>query len=407
MLNQHFDLNKFIAKVTGREVSLFAHDLDDNKDVLAKKISNKSILVIGGAGSIGSYFIKALLRFGKPVKLVVVDTNENGLTELVRDIRSSVGLSIPDILMTYPVDFDNDVFYKVLKNEGRFEVVANFAAHKHVRSEKDIYAIEAMIKNNVINAAKLLNALSNDPPDNFFCVSTDKAANPVNIMGASKKLMEDLILSYAKDFPISTARFANVAFSNGSLPFGFLERISKKQPLSAPKNIKRFFVSPTEAGELCMLACLLGTSGDIFFPKLDADNNMNTFTNIANELLSDIGYTPYECSTEEEARNSATLIDDGSDQYPVYYFDSDTSGEKPYEEFFTDTEIPDFSRFKSLGIIKNPSQTSKPDVKKLIADLHDLFLNPDTSKSDVVNRLSLHIPDFRHIEKGKSLDQKM
>ena len=407
MLNSHFDLDNFIAKILGRTNSFFAEDLANNKPVIAEKLLNKSILVIGGAGTIGSFFIKALLRFGQPAKLVVVDTNENGLTELVRDIRSSTGFFIPETFITYPVDFSNDVFYKILKNEGPFEIVANFAAHKHVRSEKDMYAIEAMIRNNLLNAAKLLDVLSANPPENFFCVSTDKAANPVNIMGASKKLMEDLILSYSEEFPVSTARFANVAFSNGSLPFGFLERLSKKQPLSAPKNIKRFFVSPSEAGELCMLAGLLGKNGEIFFPKLDADKHMNTFTFIGNELLAELGYKPRECNSEEEARHMAQSLNKDSKEYPVYYFNSDTTGEKPYEEFYTEKESPDFNKFNSLGVIKNQHKQSRKKIYDIIDELNKIFLNNNTNKADIVSLLSKHISGFEHVEMGKSLDQKM
>ncbi|HEY9117029.1 MAG TPA: polysaccharide biosynthesis protein, partial [Roseivirga sp.] len=306
MINRLFNLQEFISThVTERKQSLFLNDLEKFQSLLELKTSGKTALVIGGAGTIGTSFIKALLKF-KIEKLYVVDINENGLTELVRDLRSSTDLYIPAEIKTYPISFTDPVFEKMFKASGPFHIVANFAAHKHVRSEKDHFSIEAMIQNNVLKAKKLLDLLVLNPPEHFFCVSTDKAANPVNVMGASKKLMEDLILAYSNQLKITTARFANVAFSNGSLPFGFLERLAKRQPFSSPLNIKRYFVSPEESGQICLLACLLGNSGEIFFPKLDYSKDMKTFTSIAEDLLEQMGYEVEKCDSEEEARNKAS-----------------------------------------------------------------------------------------------------
>ena len=263
-----FELNSFIGKhVTNREKSMFLDDIENNREALIAKIKGKSALVIGGAGSIGSSFIKAILPF-EPAELIVVDTNENGLAELTRDLRSTKGMFVPETYITYPMDFASPVFEKMLRNHGSFDIVANFSAHKHVRSEKDIYSVEALIQNNVLHAKQLLDLLVEFPPEEYFCVSTDKAANPVNIMGASKRIMEDVIFSYSDSFPVKTARFANVAFSNGSLPAGFLARLSKLQPISAPSDVRRFFVSPEESGQICMLSCMLGNNREIFFPKL-------------------------------------------------------------------------------------------------------------------------------------------
>ena len=263
-----FNLNSFISKyVTKREESMFISDLDVFSSELNSKINNRSVLVIGGAGSIGSSFIRVILRYN-PSELVVVDTNENALAELTRDLRSTKGMCVPKEYKTYPMDFDSQVFNKMFCAHNGFDIVANFSAHKHVRSEKDIFSVEALIQNNVIHAKKLLDILCLFPPKVYFCVSTDKAANPVNIMGASKRVMEDLIFSYSDKFPVKTARFANVAFSNGSLPAGFISRIQKLQPLSAPLDIKRYFVSPIESGEICVLSCILGNNREIFYPKL-------------------------------------------------------------------------------------------------------------------------------------------
>ena len=283
-----FNLETFIGKhVTKRDKSMFMQDILDNKEELSRKIKDKTVLVIGGAGSIGSSFIKAILPF-EPATLVVVDTNENALAELTRDLRSTKGMYVPQDYIPYPMDFASPVFKKMFESRGGFDIVGNFSAHKHVRSEKDIYSVEALIQNNVIHAKGLLDLLEKYPPEEYFCVSTDKAANPVNIMGASKRIMVDLIFSYSDSFPVKTARFANVAFSNGSLPAGFLARLQKLQPLSAPSDVKRYFVSPEESGQICMLSCMLGENRAVFFPKLE-EAQMMTFDAIAVALLEEHG----------------------------------------------------------------------------------------------------------------------
>jgi FlaA1/EpsC-like NDP-sugar epimerase len=403
---KYFNLSQFISNsITKRPQSLFEHDLQAHKALLAKRINEKSVLVIGGAGTIGSSFIKALLRF-QPKRLYVVDINENGLTELTRDLRSAEHLKVPDDYKSYPINFGDPVFEKIIRKEGPFEIVANFAAHKHVRSEKDEYSIEAMIDNNVIKAKKLLDLLLEFPPNHFFCVSTDKAANPVNVMGASKKLMEEVILTYASKIPISTARFANVAFSNGSLPFGFMERIMKRQPLSAPLDVKRYFVSPEESGQICLLACILGESGDIFFPKLE-ESQMMAFSDIADLFLAEQGFTPVRCESESAAKLKAGLLSSDSRNYPVYYFKTDTSGEKSFEEFYTQEETVDWDKFKKLGVIKGSAQKTETEIVEMFDKLKILFKTSDLSKAKVVELLSAFIPNFKHIETGKGLDQKM
>ena len=404
---RHFNLNRFIAEhVTGRDESLFEQDLRDNHELLAERINGKSALVIGGAGTIGSSFVRALLRF-TPRRLYVIDTNENGLTELTRDIRSSVGLNVPDDYKPYPINFGDEVFPKIFRNEAPFEIVANFAAHKHVRSEKDHYSIEAMVDNNVLKASKLLELLLEQPPKHFFCVSTDKAANPVNVMGASKKLMEEVILSYSDRLKISTARFANVAFSNGSLLYGFLERMMKQQPLSSPSDVRRYFVSPEESGQLCLLACVLGESGDIFYPKLSEDR-MITFSSIAEDFLREYGgYTARNYADPAEARKAALHLSPAAREYPVHFFSSNTSGEKQFEEFYTEDELVDRDRFVELGVIKNAPRKTIAEVRSMTDELRQLFRSKDTDKAAIVELITNFIPNFEHIETGRSLDQKM
>lgn len=403
-MSAFFNTKDFIAKhVTFREQSFFAKDLEANRERLTAAIEGKSVLVIGGAGTIGASYIRALLKY-KPGKLVVADINENGLTELVRECRSSNDIQLPVNFKSYPVNFGDPVFYKIFKQEQPFDIVANFAAHKHVRSEKDVYSVEAMIGNNVICAKRFLDVLVQHPPKHFFCVSTDKAANPVNIMGASKKLMEEVILAYSGTIPITTARFANVAFSNGSLPAGFIERMMKQQPLSSPSDVKRFFVSPDESGEICLMACVLGSSGDIFFPKLE-EKDMQNFGDIAKRFLEYSGYEPLICVNEQEAREKVQEAET-TKKYPLYLFASETSGEKLYEEFYTDAEELDNNSFHTLGIVKNAPRRSMTELDGIINRLETLFAS-DAGKQDVVVLLKQMLPGFQHIETGVNLDQKM
>ena len=403
-MNTLFNIEQFIGEsVTGRKESLLKNDLKTFHDEIYNQVNGKAVLVIGGAGTIGSSFIKALLRYN-PGKLIVVDINENGLTELVRDCRSRSDISLPKDFKTYPINFGDKIFNKIFKQEAPFDIVANFAAHKHVRSEKDVYSIEGMIENNVLKAKKLLDLLIQYPPQHFFCVSTDKAANPVNVMGASKKLMEEVILAYSSELKITTARFANVAFSNGSLFAGFIDRLMKQQPLSCPSDVKRFFVSPQESGEICLSACVLGESGDIFFPKLDEKKDMVTFAGAVEPFLNKLGFEMDICNSEEEAREKATNLN--TNKYPVFFFQSDSNGEKLFEEFFTEDEELMMDKFEILGVIKNAPRRTRAELDVIINDIEDMF-NHDVNKADVVNLLNKLLPNFQHIETGVNLDQKM
>jgi len=409
-----FDLEKFIDQyVTHRNGSMFAQDIEEHKNELQAAINGKSVLVIGGAGSIGSSFIRAILPF-KPAELVVVDTNENALTELTRSLRSSYTLSacVPDVYLPYPMDYSSQVFKRMFMHHRRadgqkrgFDIVANFSAHKHVRSEKDIFSVEALLRNNVINAKGLLDLLAENSPETYFCVSTDKAANPVNIMGASKRIMEDLIFSYSDIFPVKTARFANVAFSNGSLPAGFLDRITRRQPLSAPSDVKRYFVSPMESGQICMLSAMLGANRNIFFPKLE-EAQMSTFDKIAEDLLTSMGFGIDYCDSDEEAIAKSHKWTKGM-PYPVHFSRSDTSGEKAFEEFYVEGESVDMESYGSLGVIKEKAIPDKDKVTALIHALDDAFAKENCAKGDIVKMIGIYLPNFEHIETGKSLDGKM
>ena len=397
-------VEQIIRKITGRSESFFKTDLRNNEKLLHERVRDKSILVIGGAGTIGSYFIKALLSY-HIARLYVIDINENGLAELIRDIRSSGYDNLPEI-KTYPLNFSSKIFEKIFLDKGPFEIVANFAALKHVRSEKDQYAIEAMFENNFIQVNKLLVLLANNKPERFFCVSTDKATLPVNIMGATKKLMEDIIFSYEHLFNITTARFANVAFSNGSLLNSYINRYHKNQPIVCPSDIKRFFVSPQEAGELCLLACLLGETGDIFIPNLSPENDLIPFKKTIEAFFNEINVEIDYCSNEEEAKTKAkNLTRSPLDKYPVFLFKSDTSGEKAYEEFYSKNDIIDWKTLESIGVIKR-ERDLKFDTAKLLSEANKLF-NGNINKDIIIDFLAKYIPDFSFIEKGKILDEKM
>tara|TARA_B100000767_G_scaffold271560_1_gene297431 strand:- start:15 stop:1193 length:1179 start_codon:yes stop_codon:yes gene_type:complete len=392
-------MNKF-EKPFFKKIS-FNIDIEKNNIYLLNKIYNQKILVIGGAGTIGSNYIKQILKF-KPSKITVVDINENGLTELTRDLRSSNLLDYNPEYTTYPVNLLSDTFDKIFNSES-WQVVANFSAHKHVRSEKDKISVEALIKNNVYGAIKLLNLCEQNPTNYFFSVSTDKAANPVNIMGASKSLMEKLILSKKNNFRVSTARFANVAFSNGSLLDGFIYRLNKKQPLSCPDDIKRFFVTPEQSGQICLLATFLGETGNIFFPKLDFDKDQIYFKEIALDFLKENGFEPQLVKSEKEAKEFD--FDKYPKKYPIYFFKTDTSGEKTYEEFYTEEEDYEMNKYDSLGFINTPD--IKISFENVETDFEKVFNNLNFQKSDIINVIKQYVIDFEHIETGKHLDQKM
>lgn len=400
-----FVLDQFISQsVTRRDESLFLRDIEDHLHELRQAVGGASVCVIGGAGSIGSSFIKALLPF-RPGKLVVVDLNENGLAELTRDLRSTEGLFVPQEYRTYTLNFADPIFSRIFREERGFDIVANFSAHKHVRSEKDKYAVQALIENNDLKAKRLMDLLCLFPPKHFFCVSTDKAANPVNVMGASKRIMEEMVMAYSDRFKVTTARFANVAFSNGSLPDSWLQRLRKKQPLAAPNDVRRYFVSPEESGQICLLACILGRSGEVFFPKLD-EGQMLTFSSICDDFLKAEGLRKMECRDDAEARLFASRMPYGSGTCPVVYSGSDTTGEKAFEEFYVPGESTDMGRFHALGVIEAGAHRPMAEVEAFFEELETLFRG-DFTKEDVVAAIRGFVPNFEHEEKGRNLDEKM
>ena len=403
-MNFQIDLNQFIKDhVIERQVSLFANDIDNNKIELIRKLEAKRVLVIGVAGTIGSSFIKSLLPY-KPSSLTVVDYSENGLTELTRDLRSSDYI-VPSEYLTYAMDFGSDLFTKFfLRN--KYDVIACFAAHKHVRSEKDIFSIEAMINNNIFNAQKLLELALINKPQHLFFVSTDKATNPVNVMGVSKAILEKLIFSYCDELNITMARFANVAFSNGSLLDGFVNRINKLQPLSGPNDIYRYFVSPEESGQICLLSCMKGNPGDIFFPKLPTES-MKSFSDIGIAFLKTLGLDPTHYSTEKDVKACDVNLLLTSNKYPVYFSSSSTSGEKKEEEFYDATDEISWNKYGSLAVINASKTSGRFEIEHFINKLRELLDSDDLSKNDIVEYFSTIIDSFQHKEMEKNLDSGM
>jgi FlaA1/EpsC-like NDP-sugar epimerase len=388
----------------GRSQNLFTEDIKESEDFIKEKIQKSNFLVIGGAGSIGQAVTKEIFN-RDPRKLHVVDVSENNMVELVRSIRSTTGYSSGDF-RTFAIDCGSSAYEAFFRNEGPYDYVLNLSALKHVRSEKDPYTLIRMIDVNIFNTIKTLNLARETGAQKYFCVSTDKAANPVNMMGGSKRIMEMFLMRESLSQNISMARFANVAFSDGSLLHGFNQRFAKKQPISAPNDVKRYFVTPQESGELCLMSCLLGDNRDIFFPKLSEKLHLTTFSSIAQKYLTELGYEPYECNSEEEARGRCSELI-RQRKWACYFFKSDTTGEKDFEEFYTENETLNMERFTSVGIIKNEPVFEEEKLSYFTKRINEIQSSRTWSREEIVELFYEMIPDFGHKETGKFLDQRM
>jgi len=393
-----------ILSLIGRDKELFSTDVKNQEAQLSDIVCKSRFLVLGGAGSIGQAVTKEIFK-RNPTKLHVVDISENNLVELVRDIRSSFGY-IPGDFRTYALDIGSVEYDAFFKADGGYDYILNLSALKHVRSEKDPYTLMRMIDVNVFNTDKTVRQAAKAGATKYFCVSTDKAANPVNMMGASKRIMEMFLMRRSQDIKISTARFANVAFSDGSLLHGFNQRLEKRQPIVAPKDVRRYFVTPKESGELCLMSCIFGDNRDIFFPKLSEELHLISFADIAVKYLEQKGLEPVLCHDEDEARELAkTLPEQG--KWPCLFTNSDTTGEKDFEEFYTDQEVLDMKRFNNLGIIKNDATYDEVLLDEFEERISLMKKNLGWSKDDLVQMFFRMIPDFGHKETGKYLDSKM
>jgi len=393
---------KFL-KFINRDELLF-DDIDHHSQPLINEICISKFLIIGGAGSIGQAVVKEIFK-RNPKKLHVVDISENNLTELVRDIRSSFGYIKGDF-KTFALDIGSIEYDAFIKSDGKYDYVLNLSALKHVRSEEDPFTLMRMIDVNIFNTDKTIRQSIDNGTKKYFCVSTDKAANPINMMGASKRIMEMFLMRRSLDINISTARFANVAFSDGSLLHGFNQRIEKRQPISAPSDIKRYFVTPQESGELCLMSCIFGENRDIFFPKLSESLHLISFADIAIKYLNDKGFEPYLCNTEDEARELIkTLPEQG--KWPCLFTKSDTTGEKDFEEFYTDKETLDMDRFKNLGVIKNEPEYNETQLNNFEDTIRQLKSSMNWDKKSIVNEFFKMIPKFGYHDNGKYLDGKM
>ncbi|QQT53213.1 UDP-N-acetylglucosamine 4,6-dehydratase [Sphingobacterium multivorum] len=393
-----------ILKLIGRSQELFEQDINTYESRLTEIVSQSRFLVIGGAGSIGQATVKEIFK-RNPIKLHVVDISENNMVELVRDIRSSFGYIDGDF-QTFALDIGSIEYDAFWEADGAYDYVLNLSALKHVRSEKDPYTLMRMIDVNIFNTDKTLAQAAGKGVKKYFCVSTDKAANPVNMMGASKRIMEMFLMRRSEDIVISTARFANVAFSDGSLLHGFNKRIEKRQPIVAPNDIKRYFVIPKESGELCLMSCIFGENRDIFFPKLNEGLHLVTFADIAIKYLQKKGYEPHYCSNEDEARSLMDTLPQLG-KWPCLFTVSDTTGEKDFEEFFTDKETLDMERFENLGIIKNELNVEAIKLKDFEEAISKMKGNRKWTKQEIVDLFFYMLPDFGHKETGRYLDAKM
>jgi FlaA1/EpsC-like NDP-sugar epimerase len=393
-----------ILKLLSRNKELFIDDIQKNETQLQQKVQTSSFLVLGGAGSIGSAVVKEIFR-REPKKLHVVDISENNLTELVRDIRSSFGY-IEGEFKTFALDIGSREYDAFIHQDGKYDYVLNLSALKHVRSEKDPFTLMRMIDVNIFNTDKTIAQSISKRTKKYFCVSTDKAANPVNMMGASKRIMEMFLMRRSKYIKISTARFANVAFSDGSLLHSFEMRLKKQQPIVAPNDVKRYFVTPKESGELCLMSAIFGGNRDIFFPKLNPESDLVSFADIALKYLKEQGYEPYLCRSEEEARTLVkTLPKEG--KYPCLFTTSDTTGEKDYEEFFTEKETLDMEKFQTIGIIKNDPEYDERKLNFFTKAIQEMQHSMVWTKEAIVEEFFKLIPDFDYEDKKKYLDEKM
>ncbi|QSW87445.1 MULTISPECIES: UDP-N-acetylglucosamine 4,6-dehydratase [Flavobacterium] len=393
-----------VLNLIGRQIEIFDNDISSHENDLYEIIKKSSFLVIGGAGSIGQAVTKEIFK-RNPLKLHVVDISENNMVELVRDLRSSYGYIDGDF-QTFALDIGSIEYDAFINSDGKYDYVLNLSALKHVRSEKDPFTLMRMIDVNIFNTEKTLEQSIKKGTKKYFCVSTDKAANPVNMMGASKRIMEMYLMRKSQEIKISTARFANVAFSDGSLLHGFNQRIIKKQPIVAPNDIKRYFVTPKESGELCLMSCIFGENRDVFFPKLSQSLHLITFADIATKYLAELGYEAYPCKTEQEARDNVdSLIK--QKKWPCLFTISDTTGEKDFEEFFTDSEVLDMERFENLGVIKNKASFDKSKLDVFSERIAKMKSNKSWNKEEIVDLFNFMIPNFEHKETGKYLDSKM
>ena len=388
----------------GRTSALFTSDVSSNDAGLYEQVRTRRFLVIGGAGSIGQAVTKEIFK-RNPKALHVVDISENNMVELVRDIRSTLGYIEGDF-RTFALDCGSREFEALMATEGPYDYVLNLSALKHVRSEKDPFTLMRMVDVNIFNTIKTLSLARAAGAKKYFCVSTDKAANPVNMMGASKRIMEMFLMRESETQKISMARFANVAFSDGSLLHGFNQRVTKRQPIAAPNDVRRYFVTPQESGELCLMSCLLGENRDVFFPKLSEKLHLITFSEIAVRYLAQLGYEAYECASEDEARDRAEELI-AKRQWPCFFFKSDTTGEKDFEEFFTDQEDLDMGRFESLGVIRNKPDYDEKLLNEFQSGINILLAQPTWDKDDIVELFYKLLPEFAHKETGKYLDQRM
>ncbi len=402
------EADKSLLRLIGREEQLFEEDLLQHGHQIDEAINAGRFLVIGGAGSIGSAVVQELFR-RDPKTLHIIDTSENGLAELVRDLRASQGYIQGDFhaYCFDPLGEEFDAFALNAERAGQsYDYVLNFSALKHVRSEKDPFTLMRMVSVNIFLTRKLRDFAERIGARKFFCVSTDKAANPVNMMGGSKRIMEMFLSGEVGNTTVSTARFANVAFSDGSLPSAWTQRLAKQQPISAPSDVKRYFVTPQESAHLCLFSILQGKDNEIFFPKLSPRLHLITFSSMAEKYLRSLGWEPCLCESEDEARGCVLELQKQR-KWPCYFFESDTTGEKDFEEFFTDAESVEWERYQEIGVVHNDASSNPALLQQFVDRIEEMRRRRQWSKDDMLLAFGDLLPNFSHKEMGKNLDNRM
>jgi len=394
-----------LADILGRNSSLFSADMAAHRAELREVIGGTRLLVAGGAGSIGRAFIRAVLKY-RPAAVDVVDPSENSLVALIRNVRSSS----PDLatrLTTYSIGIGSVEFAAFMAAADRYDYVINFAALKHVRAERDPYSMMRLLQVNVAANELLLQLTAGRLPRRYFAVSSDKAVNPANVMGASKALMERLYLSPRNPGSFTSARFANVAFSDGSLLDGFLRRFEQGQPLAAPQDIRRYFISAGEAAEICLLACFLARDREIAVPRMTPELHAQSLTAVAEMACRRLGYEPVRCETPAEAVRRARARAPGDPWWPCFFAPTDTSGEKDLEEFASSREECDTARFTGLVVITKPLQSPPERLQHCLEQIAGLYRAGRWTREQILEAVRTGVPELRYVDRTANLDQKM
>jgi FlaA1/EpsC-like NDP-sugar epimerase len=403
-MSETFDLNSLASQITSRQESFFESDVKLHFEAISSAIKGKKIALFGAAGFIATQTLKSALAFS-PREIVLIDVNENSLTDLIRTLRNDFQSNSLPVITPVLADVTSPRSLEIHRAHSDIELIWNFAAVKHVRSERDPISLFRMFDVNILGMKAIRDiADKSEKLESLFSVSTDKAANPVSFMGASKRIMEQVLFS-GTEVSTTSARFANVAFSSGSLLESWLKRIPAMQPVPVPKETRRYFVSPIESGQLCLLAATVGTSGKVTVPNLDPKDDLVDLAESLERILVSLKLTPVYFEDEEQAKHEAPRLSSQGKQ-AVLLTSRDTSGEKPFEEFVGKGEVLS-SLCNSLSEVASPTPLAEK-VTEMLSSLNDLkFQNIDTSLNTFEKIVEILVPQFKHEASTKSLDNRL